>query len=129
MNKHLPESYCRGFTLIEVLLALSILAIALTAMLKASSNTVIGTQKVKDKTLSHFVGMQAISLVQLNLIKLHSGQSIDKEMTLLGQTWFWNASLSHTSLYQVEKITVKTRARRGGPVIDTFIAYTPLKNQ
>ncbi len=118
-----------AFTLIEVLLALSVLAIALSAMLKASSNTVIGTQHAKDKTLSHLVAMQAISLIQLNLIKLHGGESIEKEMNLLGQTWFWSATVSSTPLSQVEKITVKTRAKRQGPSIDTFIAYMPIKNE
>ena len=118
-----------GFTLIEVLLALSILAIALSAMLKASSNTVFGTQKIKEKTISHLVAMQAISMIQLNLVKINSGQSIDKQENIFGQAWYWTGTISSTPLYKVEKITVKVRARSGGPFIDTFIAYKTRSNE
>lgn len=38
-----------GFTLIEVLLALSVIAIALTALLKAISQNVETTRRVKEK--------------------------------------------------------------------------------
>lgn len=38
-----------GFTLIEVLLALSIIAIALTALLKAISQNVETTRRIKEK--------------------------------------------------------------------------------
>lgn len=112
-----------GFTLIEVLLALSILAIALSAMLKASSSTVLGTQRVKEKTFSHLVAMQAISMIQLKLVKLHPGQSIDKQEYLFNQPWFWSATLNRTPIERMDKITIKTYARRAGPIIDTFIAY------
>ncbi len=123
MTHEANMKYRQGFTLIEVLLALSILAIALSAMLKASSSTVIGTQKIKEKTLSHLVAMQAISMIQLDLVKLHTGQSIDKQEELFQQTWSWTAIVGRTPLEKVEKITIKTHAKPGGPVIDTFVAY------
>lgn len=123
MTHEAHTKYRQGFTLIEVLLALSILAIALSAMLKASSNTVLGTQRIKEKTLSHLVAMQAISMIQLDLVQLHAGQSIDKKEKLFQQTWSWSATVGSTPLQKVEKITIKTHARPGGPVVDTFIAY------
>jgi len=115
-----------GFTLIEVLLALSILAIALTAMLKASSNTVYGTQKVKENTLSHLVAMQAISMIQLNLVKMNSGQTITKQQQIFGQEWFWSATIQSTPLKKVEKITVVTRPQGRNTFGSPFIAYRTL---
>lgn len=43
------KSMNKGFTLIEVLLALAVVAIALTALLKATSQDVANTQRIKEK--------------------------------------------------------------------------------
>jgi general secretion pathway protein I len=123
MKEARSSAHTHGFTLIEVLLALSILAIALSAMLKASSNTVSGTQKIKDKTCAHFVAMQAISMIQLNLIPIHSGQTVDRQETLFKQIWYWHATIQSTPIRQVEKIIVEIRAQPQGAIIDTFMAY------
>jgi general secretion pathway protein I len=119
-----------GFTLIEVLLALSILAIALTALLKATASTVNGTRRIKEKNISHLVAMQGISMLQMGIVKAHTGQNITKEMTLFGQTWHWNADISQTPIPGVEKIIIRTSASAGGPFRDPLIAYRgPIKDE
>ena len=55
----------KAFTLIEVLLALAVIAIALTALLKVTSQDVSYARRLKDKTLSHWVAKQGVSMVQL----------------------------------------------------------------
>jgi general secretion pathway protein I len=113
----------RGFTLIEVLLALSILAIALTALLKATAENIRGTQHIKAKTISHWVAMQAIASLQSGLVPAHDNQNITKKMTFLGKTWFWNAQISSTSMPGVQKITIKTSDHADGPFINPLIGF------
>lgn len=112
-----------GFTLIEVLLALSILAIALTALLKASSETVVGTQRLKEKTMSHLVAMQGISMIQLGLTRITLDQETTKQMTMFDQTWYWHAHVSKTPLEAVQKITITTSKSRAGPFKDPLIGF------
>ena len=112
-----------GFTLIEVLLALSVLAIALTALLKASAETVLGTQRLKEKTMSHLVAMQGISMIQLGLTRITLDQETTAQMTLFDQTWYWHAQVSKTPLEAVQKITITTSKSRAGPFKDPLIGF------
>ena len=78
-----------GFTLIEVLLALAIIAIAFTALLKATSQDIAATTRIKDKTISHWVATQGITLIQLGLLSSSNNQEISQVTTLFNQRWFW----------------------------------------
>jgi general secretion pathway protein I len=112
-----------GFTLIEVLLALAIIAIALTALLKASAQNVSNTQRLKEKTISHLIAMQGLAMVQLNLVQPIAGQELTKVTTMLGQRWFWRASISQTPIKSVQQITVKISKNQAGPFADPHFAF------
>ena len=112
-----------GFTLIEVLLALAVLAIALTALLKATAATVVGTQHIKEKTISHLVAMQGIAMIQLGLTPCGLNQEITKKMTIFGQEWSWHAQVLKTKLHHVEKITITTSQAPSGPFKNPLIGF------
>lgn len=112
-----------GFTLIEVLLALSVIAIALTALLKSTAQSVNYTQRINEKSLSHWVAMQAVNAIQLGLIPINSGQESTHLTSFLGQNWYWRASLSSTSLKSMKKIAVTVSHDASGPFRDPLIAY------
>lgn len=112
-----------AFTLIEVLIALSILSIAITAMLKASANAVVTTRRVQEKTISQLIAQNAIAMIQLNLIKVNSGQTISKKVNALGQTWYWNAEIKSTPFPTVNQIIVKTSLNPTGPFQDAWMGY------
>lgn len=118
MRKHFT-----GFTLIEVLLALSIIAIALTALIKASSQQIIGTQQIKDKLISHWVAMQGVTAIQLNLLPIKLNQDITQITTLLGQRWYWRAKLSPTEIQTTQQIRITVSRSVNGPFTDELIAY------
>src|SRR3990167_4089442 len=107
-----------GFTLIEVLIALLILSISLTALLKASATTIHGTQRLKEKTYTHLVSMQAITLIQLGLTSISLNQESTKSMKIADQIWYWHAQLSKTPLKSVQKITITTSKHMAGPFND-----------
>lgn len=116
-------SMTNGFTLIEVLLALAVVAIALTALLKASSQNVIHMNQIKEKSISHWVAMQGITAIQLGLIPIQSNQEISQVTTLLGQRWYWRAKLSATPVKTTQQITIVTSRDSSGPFRDKIIAY------
>jgi general secretion pathway protein I len=122
-----PQSLIRktisGFTLIEVLLALSIIAIALTALLKATAQNISNTQRIKEKSISHWIAMQGVSMIQLNLIQINSSQPSTQVTTMLGEKWYWRATISATPLKKTQKITVLLSQNQAGPFREELVAY------
>jgi general secretion pathway protein I len=113
----------KGFTLIEVLLALAIIAISLTALLKASAQNVANTYRLKEKTIQHLVAMQGVSLIQLGALVVPVNQEITNITTLLSQRWYWRASLIKTSINHVEKIIITTSTHPAGPFGNPLVAF------
>jgi general secretion pathway protein I len=116
-----------GFTLIEVLIALSIIAIALTALLKSTSQSIEHTARIKEKSISHWVALQGTAAIQLGLIPINLNQEITEVTTMLGQRWYWRAKLTNTPIKTTQKITITVSDDPGGPFTDPLVAarYSP----
>jgi general secretion pathway protein I len=112
-----------GFTLIEVLLALAVISIALTALIKATGNDVIYMQRIKDKSISHWVAMQGVAMVQLGLIEVKPQQEASQVTAMLGQRWYWRAKLNSTAIKSMQQITITVSKSQSGPFMDPLIAF------
>jgi general secretion pathway protein I len=112
-----------GFTLIEVLLALIIIAIALTALIKAIAQNVENTHRIKQKTISHWVAMQGVALIQLGLLQINPNQETTQETFMLGTHWFWRAKVSATPKKSVELITLSVSTQKSGPFREELYAF------
>lgn len=100
-----------GMTLIEVLVALAIAAIALTAVIKAASENIRGTAHLQNKTIALWVGQEVMSEVQLGLLKLPEDSTGDSgEMNMLGQDWYWRASEERSANARIIKLNVRVYA-------------------
>lgn len=113
----------QGFTLMEVLLALAILAIALTALFKITAQNVAQTQRLKEKSISHWVAMQGVNAVQLGLIPVQLNQEVTQVTMFLGQRWYWRAKVTSSPIPSVEKITIKISSKQAGPFQDALTAF------
>jgi general secretion pathway protein I len=127
-NRASPLASKSGFTLIEVLLALAVIAIALTALLKTSAQNVTNTNRIKDKTISHWVAMQGVAMIQLGLLQASTRQEITQVTEMFGQKWYWRVNTTGTGIKSVFKITIKTSKRQAGPFSDPLIAFWYQKN-
>ncbi|HEE0245207.1 TPA: GspI family T2SS minor pseudopilin variant LspI [Legionella pneumophila] len=112
-----------GFTLIEVLLALTVIAIALTALLKATAQNIDNTHRIKEKTISHWVAMQGIAMIQLNLLRTSQSQESTQATTMLGQKWYWRAKISPTPIKRMQQITISVSSKQVGPFREELIAF------
>ena len=112
-----------GFTLIEVLIALSIISIALTALLKATSQNIDNTARLKEKSTSHWVAMQAVSMIQLNLIAINPSQESTQATTLLNEKWFWRAKITNTPIKTIQLMTISVSLKQSGPFREELTAY------
>lgn len=115
--------HTKAFTLLEVLIALAIISIALTALLLVMSQSIQGTERVKNKTLSHLVAMQGLAMVQLKLTPVQSTQTKTEKITVFGNTWFWQAKSSTTSLPNMRRIEITVSDRASGPFRDPLVGF------
>lgn len=111
----------QGFTLIEVLIALAIIAISLTALLKSISQSILTTQRIQDKTTSHFVATQGITLAQLGLLPLTNGSTQATEM--FSQRWYWRIETSQSPIKKVRVLTVTVSKNQAGPFQEALRAF------
>lgn len=95
-----------GLTLIEVLIALAILSIALTAIIKVTSQNIRDTLYLQNKTIANWVGNYIISEIKIGLIKIPNDSNSAHEITMLNQTWQWQAQLRNTRVKQIKEINV-----------------------
>lgn len=113
----------QGFTLIEVLLALAVIAIALSALVKVTAQNVATTQRIKEKTISHWIAMQGVSMIQLGLLTVDTRQEMTEVTSMFGQRWYWRIKLDQTPNKSVQQITIKVSKNQAGPFTDPLIAF------
>lgn len=97
-----------GLTLIEVMIALSIVGIALTAVIKATSQNIRSTTYLQSKSEALWVGQEVMNEARVGVITLPNAPDSLKQKTLmLGQDWYWQAALEDTPNKRIKKVTVQ----------------------
>lgn len=80
-----------GFTLVEVMVALLIVSVAISALLFQMMSNIDNTAYLRDKTIAHWVALNQLELVYLENQK--TNQLIDRERSgredMAGREWFW----------------------------------------
>ena len=113
----------KGFTLIEVLLGLTILSIALTALLITTGTEIKQTQRLKETMIKHWVAQQAINEIQLGLLVPSSSPFTTYKTRWLNQDWYWRLQIKKIMAKQIKSITVLTSSSRSGPFKETLTGY------
>lgn len=89
------SSSIKGFTLMEVLVALIVLSIAFSAIFKSISFNVNSLLYLENKSAANWVGLNVLTLTQLKLIDLQQSSSPRKDW-MLNKYWYWNAKMKNT---------------------------------
>ena len=100
-----------GFTLIEVLVALAIVAIGMAAVLGALTSSASTILYMRDKTLAQWVALNHIAEERL---KVQPGQvpqqgNSDGDVDYAGQKWHWRQETVPTAVQGMVRIDVMVR--------------------
>ncbi len=99
----------RGFTLVEVLVALMVVAIGLTALMTAVSGAARTSGYLRDKTLAEWIALNRITEVRLTTNKL--GQNNDLgQLEFANRTWHYDTRYFDTSIATMKRVVVRVWA-------------------
>jgi len=112
----------RGFTLVEVLVALMIVALSLAALMNSVSSAARGSEYLRDKTIAQWIAMNRIEEVRLNIQKF--GASGDKaEIDFANRKWRYDTRYFDTNNPSIRRIVVRVwpgNARKdAGPLAES----------
>jgi general secretion pathway protein I len=98
-----------GFTLVEVLVALTIVAMGLAALMTAVSGTASASGYLREKALAQWIALNRIVEVRLNLQKF--GANTDAgELDYANRHWHYDTRYFDTSIPTMRRVVVRVWA-------------------
>lgn len=97
-----------GFTLLEVLVALVVVAVALAALLKGVSGNAVNAAYLRDKSFAQWVAMNVVAERQLGMSEGKKSERGEAEMG--GRRWRWSARLKDTFDEAIWRLEVEVSA-------------------
>lgn len=112
-----------GFTLLEVLVALAVLAIAMGAIINAVTQSIASTAYLRDQTWASWVALNQINERLLDPKPWPAEGSLQGGAEMMNHTWRWQVRFVKTDDPDLRRIEVTVRVAENGPVLSTLTAF------
>lgn len=99
-----------GFTLIEVMVALVVVALGMTAVIQAVGDTASNSAYLREKTIAHWIAMNKVTELRLLPTAPKIAKTSD-DVEMAGRTWRWTMDVQATPVESVRRIDVSVRAK------------------
>jgi general secretion pathway protein I len=112
----------RGFTLVEVLVALVVVALGLTALMVSVSGTARTSGYLRDKTVAQWIALNRLEVVRLTVNRL--GDTHDKgELDFANRKWHYDTRYFDSSVPSMKRVVVRVYAgdakTKGNPIAES----------
>lgn len=98
----------RGFTLIEVLVALIVVSLGMLAVIQTVGQTANNSTYMRDKTVAHWIAMNQLTQVRLQPNPPPIDKSSD-EIEMSGRDWRWTMEVKQTAIETIRRIDIRVR--------------------
>src|SRR4051812_24467603 len=114
----------RGFTLIEVLAALVIVALGMLGVIEAVTQAARNGTYLRDKTLAHWIAMNLVTERRLAASPPDVAESTG-DVDYAGQRWHWTMRVTQTQVETMRRMDVAVRAAEApeGTSLDNVTAF------
>lgn len=99
----------RGFTLVEVLVAVAVLAIAMAGVIGAMARQASNAGYLKQRTMALWVAHNRLAELQIQAQAPDTGRS-DGKVQMGGAEWEWNAAVIKTEDPRLRRVDIEVRA-------------------
>ena len=103
-----PARASRGFTLIEVLAALVIVALGMLGVIEAVTQSARNGTYLREKTLAHWIAMNVITEARLQAEPPAVAERSD-EVEFAGERWRWTMVVTQTEVESLRRMDVSVR--------------------
>ena len=103
----------RGFTLLEVLVALAIVVLGLSALMTTITSSADSTTRLREKSFAEWVGFNQLSTTRLTLTAPTTG-TMEGDVDFANGNWHWLQTIDQIELPGVLRITVQVRRNVAG---------------
>ena len=115
----------KGFTLIEVLIALVILAVALMAIVKATDTNIHNLDYLRDKMTAQWVADNVLANMQAGLLATPRETQQQGEIQMLNRTWYWQVTPEQQTNTAIKRINIAVTATANGKPLANLIGFIP----
>ncbi len=109
----MPPEQSRGFTLLEVMVALVIFAIAALALLRAQNSQIATDQHLEEKTLAHWVALNHLADMRLQKVFPEVGQA-ESAVRMADRSWLISTKVQATPTQNVRLLIVSVALQTDG---------------
>ncbi|MDE2149888.1 MAG: type II secretion system minor pseudopilin GspI [Gammaproteobacteria bacterium] len=120
-----------GFTLLEVLVALVVLAVALAAIIAGGARYADAAERLRQKTVALWVAHNRLTEIELAPAWPDLGKS-DDDVDMSGRTWTWHVEVKKTSDPQLRRADLFVTLKNSDASVvklSAFISQTGRSNQ
>ncbi len=113
---------CRGFTLIEVMVALVVAALALVAVMASISQMIDAGAAMRDRTYASWIAQNKIAELRLANTEPEVSTS-NGEVEFAGLEWAWTATISETGVQYLYRVDVGVSFAGSEDVVRTVTGF------
>ncbi len=122
MASYNSKRQAEGFTLIEILVALSVFSVAALALLNIQGESAITTNAIRERLLAEIVAenqlIESLAAPQELIAGANAG-----EVDLAGQRWLWTETVSATSDTGIAQVNVAVRRADDDTILSDVTAF------
>jgi general secretion pathway protein I len=95
----------RGFTLLEVLVALAIVGLGMMAIFTQLNQSLLATDRLREKTIAGWIALDRITELKVTRQFPRAGEQTD-ELEMVGQEWKYTVKTTQTPIENIRRIDV-----------------------
>ena len=111
-----------GFMLLEVLIALAILAIPLAAITLVVSQAIDTTAALRDRSIAMWVAQDRLTMHRIERdwpsLKTTTGES-----EMMGRSWRWQEKVISTEVAQLRRVEIEIRDENGPDLLVKLVGF------
>ena len=100
-----PYRYTKGFSLIEVLVALVVLTVGVTAALSLSARNIDNAHDLENRTIAHWVAQNELARMTIQPESINGdSQGV---VNMASRDWFWEREVEQTLDDTINRVTIR----------------------